>query len=966
MELSDVILSPGIKADSTTGVHVTDYTDEIRSSKKKRGIGIQNQDKAMYDVARVLTTGYPYVAMVGSPGIGKSLILDYIIDILTKKRRMTQLRKQAPDTAALLEQVLDTAERYEHRQYLFLPNLENPLHVKPLSYTNEDVAIRDEDIAEGFCYSVADLLNSYAEYNRDRLCSSMTLRQFERYVTSRLTGFYEGLYGKVDQLLKRLPDHEISDSSVCALVTFEGEGGGLKATWDFLHHRDFNYKTFMEDAGIAPKRTHVTKDDIERGLADCYITEGNMEQFQQLVYDMVHVDIKGGGDNKSLFWDILRDYNEKRLHPVREKYQAGTIRNTRDIISHFQSGVRKYVPDGEVSTKTLDHFYTGLDSLLKETLKEQCSPGLRDWMTGVVAYFKREKRLVKNCFSQLLTEVENAEQDPEFNYGRRKKADEKTAEKKDGKKKETDEKKPHFVETPSFVLPHGDVDLPVEEIFEPRAVYDYSTTSKGVTWTKITDPDTATVFASFYSEKDDVILAPHQRVKALGNFFQSSILLFKDSFGSFIKHITDDSKGLGSKEQFLEYLQTGILTMQHEGVAYELEAPRIILSCDNNDPFLQRDGLFMRDEAALRERIKTVYVPDAVENTVEARQGSLAVIQDALKRCNEHNAKRVQMSPEACNMLLQSTIAMDNSISLRYRFLSQQVEDIAAYTLSKGHSRITPQLMKERLREDIPPDIFRLIDSELEYYAELPAAQVGNVHGLALAGSYAGVVKVNSYFRPGCGPKPQTGMRHFELVDGLSAMTGKSTYKGFELAQDFMLRQLSDVGLGEIFSESQLDWKVRTHFRDSWDEIDGPSASMAITISLFSALADEPVYKNRFITGAIYPEQGDSGLIGGAYLKGMVPKRIRERTGDMTYFLFPRENLKDLWHDCIFDPFTLEDHVVAFPVKNFAEAYHLYTCGPVVSEDDWTHAEKYGRVKMAEGMERIRSRFGKSDHLIIR
>ena len=76
-----------------------------------------------------------------------------------------------------------------------------------------------------------------------------------------------------------------------------------------------------------------------------------------------------------------------------------------------------------------------------------------------------------------------------------------------------------------------------------------------------------------------------------------------------------------------------------------------------------------------------------------------------------------------------------------------------------------------------------------------------------------------------------------------------------------------------------------------------------------------------------------------------------------TYFLFPAGNLKDLTQDSLFDPFGLHERVTCIPYENFAQAYHLFSCGSTITDNDMKHAEKLGHERIQENLKAIETKF---------
>ena len=150
-----------------------DFEAEIRrfrKEKKSDAFPIENQDAMVRNVLKGLTGRRPNVVMVGEPGVGKSTTLDFIVKVLTGEVQLEGIKRHLPeDVGPLLQQVAKKLATYEHRHYLFVPNLAHPLNVTPLSYTDAGELKRDADIAQDFGEQVARYLLDYPTTNRGHL-----------------------------------------------------------------------------------------------------------------------------------------------------------------------------------------------------------------------------------------------------------------------------------------------------------------------------------------------------------------------------------------------------------------------------------------------------------------------------------------------------------------------------------------------------------------------------------------------------------------------------------------------------------------------------------------------------------------------------------------------------------------------------------------------------------------------------
>jgi len=979
LELEKLILKPGIIKEIGDKQIPTfpDYTGEInefreQKASKKPQLPFVNQDKVLLQVARTLSTSYPYCVLVGESGIGKSMVLDYAVSILTGKVKLDELKKVMPEAVPLFKKIIDQTSRFEHRKYISVPNLADPLNVDTIAYTNQEHLDNDMQLALTFSNEISNLLKTYVRLNKDNLRMNMSQKDFGKFVTSKMHSIYIDIFEQVSENLVLKKKKDSMKKEPVALLEFNIPAEVYQNKKDVAAHITFTANK-KDQKGKKKKLLLKHKQEIIQDAKDL---------FNELLYQVSIIEIPQITKNEQqvLFKKQVDDYMSNIIAPLYEQCKNMSIRNQELLRAILLKKVNYFIPERKISPKTIDDVLERLDDFRSSFIKDVKSEKLRAWMESVVDYFKSERKVIENNLVEMVKfdEHENHRLRTEIRKLRKledlKKLEDIILGKKHEKKKQDDEKKPKFPERQHwsiFHVPHGRCKFDIDEILCVRDYgYDFPTT-KGVTWTKLGEINRETLFGTFdydEDEPDEKLDPPHRTISTLGPFFKSGMLIFPDSFKGFIEAIT---YAPGMKEQFLEYLQTGILTVINGGVSYRFEAPKIILGCDNEDPFLITDGtIFVRDEVGFRGRIKTIDVPAEANNTKEVRKGTIKVLYDAIAKYVANSKTKgkpglkLDITDQAANMLLQTTTESERLTSLGYREFVNVIEEICSYAVSKEKNTITAELLKEHIKDQIPPYFFYYVEREQEFggYFDRPAKQIGCVNGLSVFPTMpAEVVKVRSYFKPGIDPINE-GKKHFELVDIESKMTNATTIKGYELAKDFVTGTIAAAQNKGKLPLLGCDWQLKTHFGENWYGLGGPSASLAIALSNLSALSNEEMYKNRFVTGTIDPTNGNVGEIGGTYHKGLIPFRIKELLEargmrEEVYFLFPAPNLKDFTQDIIFDPFGLEQKVVCLPITTFAQAYHLFTCGPAITVDDWKNAQKLGEKKLEQTVERVYDRF---------
>lgn len=943
-----------------------------------------NQYKPFVQVVRALATEYPYAVLVGDPGVGKTMIIDFITDVIEGKIQPTTLEQISPELAPEFKKIMGRASSFEHRHYLLLPNLKDPMNIETLSYTDSKPFDTDLASAQRFTRDLATILGSYAADHRFNIKLTLTEEEFRQYIKSKVTE----LYVKIYELVANQTDPIDSPKGKrvqpdFALVKLEPPKdqytpSTVRGTWQFVEKEARRkggktlpislgrYKT-VELSGLAHESRGVDRAVVERALGNNFVFKNAEPVVNNLLWELGMIDVGELTEDQkfAIFKEALVDYTTKVIVPMADSYRGGKMPSQRAMLSELKTQDSGYSAQVKFSGRTIEDIIGKVKVVRDRYASQGISEGLNSWMDSVVSYFETERVALEGTVKLMWDKIREIESKKPPKVAERKK--EGTAGKKDNA---LPEEKPNYSNV-RFVLRHGKHVMDIAAIMVVNQFRDTSA-SKGTTITKVREFSDESLFGTF--KEHDEKTPPHMTYATLGTFFKGGILVFPDSFSDFIGAITrggeKENAPRNMREQVLDYLQSGILTIVRKGISYRLNAPRILIGSDNQDPFITIQGAFLRNEAGLRDRITTVYVPFIADNTAEARRGTLTVLYKALdefnKRGKTDGQPPIEIDTEAAEMLLRSsTLALDRIVLLEYRGLSKMVDDVCAYARMKKETTITPQLLRQKTLDTLPPAFFLSIDRNInDYggYVDQPGKRVGAVHavavhmgfGQALTGLF-GVLQ--SYFVPSPDRLPANRSR-IELVEIESAMTDETMIKGFELAKDYLNRFIAELRRNRQILPVDEGWQLKTEFRDMWGGIGGPSASLAITLSMLSALSGEPIYKNRFVTGTIDPADGDVGPVGGVYYKGLSPTRISELLKldgivDPLYLLIPAANLKEITRDIIFDAFNMAGRVAVLPVATVGQAYYLMTCGERITKQQWKDSLEKGKEALAKLPEKI-------------
>ncbi|MBN2881416.1 hypothetical protein JXM83_05180 [Candidatus Woesearchaeota archaeon] len=951
--LESKVISAGLRT-SINGEDIPtfpDFTSEIREHKNKVStLPFVNQKQSFLKLIRALSTKYPYAVLVGDSGVGKSLILDYTLGVLTGEIDFKSVKKEIPESIPLLKDLTKRVEKYQHMEHLMLPNLFDPMRVYIVSYSDSRIGMQDWDVAEQFGMDLGHFLEFYGQNSRDDIRTIMDKSQFSRYIKNAVGQIYTKTYEEAHKMMGA-PGVEPSESTKLGSIMLdkilysfklslpEDLQEDLTGTCELA--TDYQLKLLRSVAGFNELRTNISKEELEHGLAQTLIPQASHKIYSKIINEILHTDITGIDEDKkfSMLRSEFEEYS-KNVNELRKKTHQ--LKTQDDVLRFIRSKEKPYRQKQRISQTTIESVKSQINQFYEEYSSKKCTPAVKDWLRLVKEYFTKQDDYIRSSLEGMLDRIREAEDSVEPLP--------KPEKKQDPKKRQKD----YTYNAVGFKLQHGRHDVDITEILEPHYIEDSNSMQNS--WTKVGDMSSEGLFAHF--EDYDVDCPPHTLLTELGSFFKSGILVFKDSFSDFITFLTnDENKKTSLKEQFLEYLQTGLMTLVHDGITYQLKAPQIIVGCDNDDPFTSLKGLFPKDEIGLRSRIHTINVDSIADNTLETRIGTIQVLYEAIRQYNLDNKKNISITDDAANILLQQMIPLPGYMSLKYRDFTKSIDDICSYAVSQGTSEVDVTLLKNKTKDEIPTGFFARVNSEkgVGKFFDLPEKSVGYVNGLAVSGVGSSIVKVRSYVVDDeC---TQFRESAFKLHDSSAQMVDKDTTKGFSLSIDYIMLKLREMGVSKDFLNSYSS--VKTFVDDFWSEMSGPSASLAFAVSMMSAITGDEIYKNRFVTGTLNPVTGQVGMIGGTYHKALVPLRLKElsdNNSDM-YFLFPAGNLVDFSKDLAIDPFGLAEKVACFPVKTFEQAYHLFTCGNTITENDWQNSQKLGTEKVNDSVSRIKERY---------
>ena len=949
-----------------------------------------NQRKPLRELAARLVSDYPYACLVHHPGIGKTMIIDYVVKNIVDPNGLEVIRREAKELVPTFEAIREQASEYTHRDYMLLPNLTDPMDIEALDYTDGRQAEKDIEVAKSFFGDVITILGNYARDNRANIRVELTEKEFRGQVRSKVSDMYAELYDRICDLTmpenrtkrKTQPQYDFAMATFSLPESLDNLGN-IKAEYKFVvKGEDKNpsiqrYKTEAKKTGRGE-----TLETISKGLANNLVHSIVKPLILNTLWELKLTDVKKSeneffsvDETFAMLKEEFNKYTKEVVVPMERQYKKGTILNQRQMLSNIRTSEPRSAHGIKISPRTLDDVVQKI-STLRDKYKGMCSLELDKRLDGYVSYFDKERMTWGESMKMMHDEIRIIEKkDPPKLTDRSKKSNK---EKRDNEEKEEERIRKESYKNVKFRLKHGKGFMSIENIMKVNAFRDASATG-GVTITEVSDFTNDNMYGTFNEHKSsknpetDPTVAPHMTYQTLGEFFKGGILIFPDRFGNFVKSIVSEHNvGESRIEAYLSYFQTKVMTVTNDGIKFKFKAPRILIGSDNNDPFVTTDGFFVNYQEGLRDRIKLINVNFYDENTPRVREGTISVIRNSLNRFRQKRSERngnLEITTDAEEMLLQSTLFDEHIALLTYREVDQKIADLCEFAIQNNAKEITPDLIRKKLKEGLNPAIFWSVDREAyewDGWFNQEDKQVGFVIGLTAAGKklshtdhVGGYIKIRTGFFPDKDPLPRNRKR-FELYDRENGLLEATASKGFDQATDFMRKYLYEIRGDEKGRFKTIEgWQVKTDFEGNWAESGGPSASLAITSSMISTLSEIPIYKNRFITGTLDPTTGNAGVIGGTYMKGLIPLRIHDlmpvETKQPLYFLFPARNTKDLTEEIIFDPFGLEGKITALPIRNIADAFHLLTCGPEITKDDWKNIDELGHKALEDAKEKIKN-----------
>jgi ATP-dependent Lon protease len=251
---------------------------------------------------------------------------------------------------------------------------------------------------------------------------------------------------------------------------------------------------------------------------------------------------------------------------------------------------------------------------------------------------------------------------------------------------------------------------------------------------------------------------------------------------------------------------------------------------------------------ALRSRCAEIFFEPLVPEQVER------IVTDAAERLG------VRIEPEVAKIISQYTIEGRKAVNLL-----ADAHGLAVYKANGATENLI--IAQEDIEEVLRMN--RLVPYVKEKTEDVPE-MVGKIHGLAVAGFLGSVLEIEAVAHPAS----EAGKGRLRFNDTAGSMWKDSIFN-------------ASAVLRRITGKDIADYDIHVNAVGG-GKIDGPSAGVAITLAIYSALTEKPIPQNLAITGEI-SIQGKVKPVGGVF-----EKIFGARQAGITKVLVPYDNRRDV------------------------------------------------------------------------
>ncbi|MEX2598424.1 MAG: AAA family ATPase, partial [Dehalococcoidia bacterium] len=341
---------------------------------------------------------------------------------------------------------------------------------------------------------------------------------------------------------------------------------------------------------------------------------------------------------------------------------------------------------------------------------------------------------------------------------------------------------------------------------------------------------------------------------------------------------------LRSREARIETLadQTALLptaSQQPEPMPLDLKVVMV------GNPHLARMLLLYDEEFQRHFKVKAEFgydMPLAQENL---RKLAMFVV----NRVQEEGLPHFEASAVARLAEFSSRMVEDqDKLTTQFAVIADMITEAAYWAGQAGHDMVLGEdvlqaIRERRHRSNLTEERLQELYNAGTIRVDVEGSAIGQVNGLAIIdmGDY-------SFGRPSR-VTARVGLGRGELanVEHISQMSGRIHSKGFAILVGYLLEK---YGL-----QSTLPFRASIGFEQTYEAVDGDSASSTEIYALLSALAQTPIFQGLAVTGSV-DQLGNVQAIGGATRKveGFFEVcKAKGLTGDQGV-LIPSANVRNL------------------------------------------------------------------------
>ena len=282
---------------------------------------------------------------------------------------------------------------------------------------------------------------------------------------------------------------------------------------------------------------------------------------------------------------------------------------------------------------------------------------------------------------------------------------------------------------------------------------------------------------------------------------------------------------------------------------------------------------------AMRSRIRgygyEVFMKDYMDDTTENREKLVQFVAQEVK----NDGRIPHFAPDALDEIIMEAkrrSGKQNALTLRLRELGGLVRSSGDVAIEKGEELVKAEhvLEAKKFSRTLEQQIAdRSITQRKEYsMVNAEGGRVGLVNGLAVIGDRSGIV---SPIAAEAAPAQSKNGGQIIATGKLGEIASESVQNVSALIKKYTNKNLSD-------------YDIHVQFIQTYDGVEGDSASVSIATAVISAVEDIPIDQTVALTGSLNV-RGDVMPIGGATAK------IEAATeAGMKKVLIPKSNLKDV------------------------------------------------------------------------